>query len=141
MTAYQHHLIDGIWTAAQSAEITRIHDSASGTELGQVAHGTREEIHLAVRAAKNAFASWSTLPVSTRADYVRGIANQLEEQVEQLAQGVAAEVGMPLKLSRRIQVQMPILAWRATADLAVECLADVALGHSTLNHVPVGIVG
>ncbi|VVP16953.1 3-succinoylsemialdehyde-pyridine dehydrogenase [Pseudomonas fluorescens] len=141
MTAYQHHLIDGIWTAAQSAEHTKIYDSASEAELGQVAHGTTAEIYLAVRAAKRALASWSTLPVSTRADYVRSIANQLEEQVEQLAQGVVAEVGMPIKLSQRIQVQAPILAWRATADLAVESLADTSLGHSIINHVPVGIVG
>ncbi|EJN22754.1 NAD-dependent aldehyde dehydrogenase [Pseudomonas sp. GM78] len=141
MTAYQNHLIDGTWTAAQSAESTTLHDSASAAEMGHVAHGTSEEIHLAVRAAKNAFASWSTLPVSTRADYLRGIANQLEEQVDQLAQGVAAEVGMPLKLSQRIQVQAPILAWRATADLAGECLADTPLGHSIINHAPVGVVG
>lgn len=141
MTAYQHHLINGTWTAAQSADNTRVYDSASEAELGRVAHGTPAEINLAVQAAKTAFASWSALAVSTRADYVRGIADQLEEQVERLAQGIAAEVGMPLKLSQRIQVQAPILAWRATADLAAECLADSSLGHSTITHVPVGVVG
>jgi aldehyde dehydrogenase (NAD+)/betaine-aldehyde dehydrogenase len=141
MTAYRHHLINGTWTAAQSADNTRIYNSASEAELGQVAHGTPAEINLAVAAAKGAFASWSALPVGTRADYVRGIADQLEEQAGQLAQGIAAEVGMPLKLSQRIQVQAPILAWRATADLAVECLADSLLGHSTITHVAVGVVG
>jgi aldehyde dehydrogenase (NAD+)/betaine-aldehyde dehydrogenase len=44
-------------------------------------------------------------------------------------------------MSQRIQVQAPILAWRATADLAVECLADTTIGNSTINHVPAGIVG
>jgi aldehyde dehydrogenase (NAD+)/betaine-aldehyde dehydrogenase len=141
MTAYQHHLINGSWTAAQSAGNTTVYNSATEAELGLVAHGTTEEIDLAVQAAKNAFASWSTLPVSTRADYVCAIADQLEEHVEQLAQGIAAEVGMPLKLSQRIQVQAPILAWRATADLAVDCLADTSVGHSTITHVPVGVVG
>lgn len=141
MTDYRHHLINGIWTQARSTDHTTVYDSASETVLGQVAHGTSEEISLAVQAAKTAFASWSALPVSSRADYVRGIANQLEEQADQLAQGIAAEVGMPLKLSQRIQVQAPILAWRATADLAIECLADSSLGHSTITHVPVGVVG
>ncbi|MDB6050872.1 MAG: Aldehyde dehydrogenase [Pseudomonas sp.] len=141
MTAYQHHLINGSWIAAQSAETTPLYNSATEAELAQVAHGTCGEIDLAVRAAKKAFASWSRLPVSTRADYVRAIADQLEEQVEQLAQGIAAEVGMPLKLSHRIQVQAPILAWRGTADLAVETLADTFVGHSTITHVPVGVVG
>lgn len=141
MTDYRHHLINGIWTQARSTDHTTVYDSASETVLGQVAHGTSEEISLAVQAAKTAFASWSALPVSSRADYVRGIADQLEEQADQLAQGIAAEVGMPLKLSQRIQVQAPILAWRATADLAVECLADSSLGHSTITHVPVGVVG
>ncbi|MDB5980430.1 MAG: Aldehyde dehydrogenase [Pseudomonas sp.] len=141
MTDYQQHLINGAWTAALSADHTRIHDSATEAELGQVAHGTAHEIDLAVQAANSAFAAWSALPVSARADYVRSIAEQLEEHVEQLAQGICAEVGMPLKLSQRIQVQAPILAWRATADLAAECLADSSLGHSTITRVAVGVVG
>ncbi|MBV6823188.1 aldehyde dehydrogenase family protein [Pseudomonas sp. PD9R] len=141
MTAYQHHLINGLWTQAQSADNTRVNDSSSEAELALVAHGTSEEIDLAVQAAKNAFASWSALPVSTRADFVRGIADQLEEHVESLAKGIAAEVGMPFKLSQRIQVQAPILAWRSTADLAVDCLADTRVGNSTITHVPVGVVG
>ncbi|MDB6145828.1 MAG: Aldehyde dehydrogenase [Pseudomonas sp.] len=141
MTAYQHHLINGAWTPALSTDHTRIYDSTTEAEWGQVAHGTHEDINLAVQAAKNAFASWSALTVSTRADYVRAIADQLEEHVEQLAQGIAAEVGMPLKLSQRIQVQAPIMAWRATADLAVEALADASVGHSTITRVPVGVVG
>jgi aldehyde dehydrogenase (NAD+)/betaine-aldehyde dehydrogenase len=121
MTDYRHHLIDGAWMAAHSAQHTTVYDSATEAQLANVVHGTNEEIHLAVRAAKNAFAAWSTLPVNVRADYVRGIADQLEEHVEHLAAGIAAEVGMPLKLSQRIQVQAPLLAWRATADLAAQC--------------------
>lgn len=141
MTDYRHHLIDGAWMAAHSAQHTTVYDSASEAQLANVVHGTNEEIHLAVRAAKNAFAAWSTLPVNVRADYVRGIADQLEEHVEHLAAGIAAEVGMPLKLSQRIQVQAPLLAWRATADLAAQCLADTSVGHTTITHVAVGVVG
>lgn len=141
MTAYQHHLINGLWKAAHSAETTTIHHSATEAELASIAHGDREEINLAVVAAKSAFTSWSALPVATRADYVRAIADQLEEHVEHLAQSIAAEVGMPLKLSQRIQVQAPIAAWRTTADLAVETLADTRVGNSIITHVPVGVVG
>lgn len=141
MTAYQHHLINGFWTPAQSTDTTQIYDSTSEAGLARVAHGTCEEIDLAVQAARNAFAGWSALPVSTRAAFVRGIADQLEERVEQLARGITAEVGMPLKLSQRIQVQAPLLAWRATADLAVECLADSSVGNSIITHVPMGVVG
>jgi len=141
MNHYHHHLIDGAWATAQATALSTVYDSATEEPIGTVAHGNTDEIDRAVKAARAAFLSWSSLPVATRADYLRAVADQLEARTEVLTAGITAEVGMPLKLSRRIQVQGPTQAWRATADLAAECLADNPLGHSLITKVAVGVVG
>ena len=40
------------------------------------------------------------------------------QQTDQLTEDITREVGMPLKLSRRIQVQGPASAWSRYAEIA-----------------------
>ncbi len=59
---------------------------------------------------------------------------------QDLAHDISREVGMPLKLSQRIQVDAPVAAWRATAALADTFPFVSEQGNSRITLVPVGIV-
>lgn len=140
MIEHDHHLVDGTWRKSSNATQTIVRDSATEESIATVSHGTYDDVDAAVKAARAAFPSWSAMPVERRASFIRTIADQLEARSDELTSGITAEVGMPVKLTRRIQVQAPIAAWRATADAAAEVMSDVPLGHSIVTKEAVGIV-
>ncbi|GAB2899778.1 aldehyde dehydrogenase family protein [Paralcaligenes sp. KSB-10] len=139
--SYKQHFINGAWVDAQGVGQTIIYDSSTEASIGTVCHAIDAEVNGAVAAARAAFAPWANLPIETRARYVRAIAEGLESHADALVAGIVAEVGMPEKLTRRIQVQAPIAAWRATADAAIDALAETKTAHSYIMRVPVGVVG
>ncbi|MFM0704406.1 aldehyde dehydrogenase family protein [Paraburkholderia sediminicola] len=141
MIAHNKHFIDGAWRPALDTTHTVVHDSATEELIATVSHGTASEIDAAVKAARAAFPSWSATSVVQRAVFIQAIADGLEARVESMVTGIAAEVGMPLKLTRRIQVEAPISAWRATAAIAADALADTPLRHSVITKEAVGVVG
>jgi aldehyde dehydrogenase (NAD+)/betaine-aldehyde dehydrogenase len=140
MIHYNQHLIDGDMRTATSAATTTIHDSTTEAPIASVAHGSASEVDAAVVAARRAFPHWANTSVDERASYLRAIADALEARSDRMADAVVAEVGMPLKLARRIQVQAPIAAWRAAASLAADALAQMRVAHSVITKEPVGVV-
>lgn len=140
MIDHDSHFIDGKWRKTTNADHTIVRDSATEDAVGKVSHGSADDVDAAVKAARAAFPSWSSLSVERRASFIRAIADQLEARLDELTSGITAEVGMPVKLTRRIQAQAPIAAWRATADAAVEAMSDAPLGHSIITKEAVGVV-
>jgi aldehyde dehydrogenase (NAD+)/betaine-aldehyde dehydrogenase len=140
MINHDRHLIDGEWRATPAVAHTIVRDSATEEAVAKVSHGGPADIAAAVKAARSAFVPWSSTPVAERAAFIRAIADQLEQCTEEMTSSVTAEVGMPLKLSRRIQIQAPIAAWRTTADAAGDALADARLGNSIVTKAAVGVV-
>ncbi len=140
MIHYNQHLIDGEMRAATGAAITTVYDSTTEEPIATVVHGSTAEVDAAVKAARAAFARWSGTSVEERSKYLLTVADALEARSDRMAADVVAEVGMPLKLTRRIQVQMPIAAWRASAAQAAEALAEARIGHSLVTKEPVGVV-
>jgi acyl-CoA reductase-like NAD-dependent aldehyde dehydrogenase len=71
---------------------------------------------------------------------VRRIAAALRERSDAIAHGITREVGMPARLSARIQAGAPIAAWDHYAELALEVEWEQRIGHSLVQQLPVGVV-
>src|SRR3954470_9547154 len=69
---------------------------------------TPVEVDRAVEAAREAFPGWAGTPRSERAEALAAIAAGLEARADELTATIAAELGMPLKLTRMIQVGLGI---------------------------------
>jgi acyl-CoA reductase-like NAD-dependent aldehyde dehydrogenase len=87
-----------------------------------------------------AFEAWSATPPSVRADYIRKIAEGLKARSEELAQMIAGEVGMPIKLARAIQVGGPVYNWGQAAALLDQFAFEEQVGNSLVVREPVGVV-
>ena len=79
-------------------------NSTTEEVMGTIPACTAEDADRAVRAAREAFESWSQTPREERAGYLTAIAAGLGERSEEIAATIAQELGMPLKLSQMIQV-------------------------------------
>ena len=76
-----------------------------------------------------------------RAEFLEKISAGLKARADELARLIAQEVGMPLKLSARIQAGLPIANFANYAKLAKEFQFEERVGNSLVVREPVGVVG
>jgi betaine-aldehyde dehydrogenase len=133
--------IDGQWSPPRTKEMIDVHNAGTGEVMGKVPAGGGEDIEAAVRAARNAFDSWSQRPVAERADYLAKISAGLKQRAEVVAKTIAQEVGMPIKLAGRIQAGLPMLVFANYAKIASEFAFEEKVGNSLVVRDPVGVVG
>ncbi len=140
MKIYERLYIGGKWLVPSGTGTIDIIDSGTEEVMGRIPEGLAADAEAAVEAAKLAFDSWAATPAATRADYLQKIAANLKARTEQLAAAISGEVGMPLKLSRAIQVGSPVYNWNAYAKLAREFEFEARVGNSLVVREPVGVV-
>ncbi|TMQ13687.1 MAG: aldehyde dehydrogenase family protein [Deltaproteobacteria bacterium] len=133
--------IDGQWVAPSTSDTIDVHNAGTGEVMGKVPAAGERDIDAAVRAARRAFDSWSQRPVAERAEYLAKISAGIKQRGELLARTIAQEVGMPIKLSARIQAGLPMMTFSNYAKLAGEFPFEEKVGNSLVVRDPVGVVG
>ncbi len=91
--------IDGRVEPAEADTLT-IHDPATGELVGTVTAATAEIVDRAVRSAHAAFGDWARRSILERAKILRAGAELLEARADDLAPGLTAEQGKPLREAR-----------------------------------------
>lgn len=132
--------IAGRWCAAHGETRLPVTDSWSEEEFAAWRSASRADVHAAVDAAGLALPAWSGTPPAERVAAVRRIAAGLRERADAIARAVTREVGMPAKLSARIQAGAPIAAWEMYAHLAETHEWERRIGHSLVRPVATGVV-
>ena len=141
MKVYDKLYIDGAWMPSSSSESIEVCNAATEEVIAQVPAGGAEDVERAARAARAAFASWSALPVEQRCVFLQNIADGLAARADEIARVITAEVGMPLKLSQRVQAALPPQVMTSYARLAREFQFEEKIGNSLVVKEPVGVVG
>jgi len=136
----QTHFIDGAFVSATNPAALEVRDSHSEEVFARSPAGTVEEALAAIDAASRAADAWSATPVGTRAALVAKLGELLAEREAEIAKNISREVGMPEKLSRRIQVGLPVRTFRSIAAMVPELERVESSGHSRIVREPVGVV-
>ncbi|PMS31749.1 acyl-CoA reductase-like NAD-dependent aldehyde dehydrogenase [Trinickia symbiotica] len=140
MKTYAHLYVGGKWLEPAGSGTIDVIDSATEEVMGRIPEGTAADAEAAVEAAKLAFDGWSVTPPETRAEYLQKIAEAVKARTEELTQLICGEVGMPIKLTRAIQVGSAVYNWKAYARLAREFPFDERADNSLVVREPVGVV-
>jgi len=133
--------IAGQWATPSTQETIDVHSAGTGEVMGKVPAAGARDIDAAVRAARAAFDGWSQLPVARRAEFLAKISAGLKQRLELLATTIAQEVGMPIKLSGRIQAGLPMMTFGNYAKIAGEFSFEEKVGNSLVVRDAVGVVG
>ena len=133
--------IGGEWTEPEGAEPIEVVNSTTEQAMGSIPGCSPGDVDRAVRAARDAFESWSQTPREERAGYLGAIAAGLGERADEIAATIAQELGMPLKLSRIIQAGLPIGQFAAMPKLMEEVAWEEEIGNSRVLREPVGVLG
>jgi acyl-CoA reductase-like NAD-dependent aldehyde dehydrogenase len=133
--------IGGEWVQSTGTGVLEVINSTTEQVMGSVPEGTVEDVDRAVAAARAAFEGWSQTSVKERADWMARIAEALGARMEEIAELIAREVGMPVKLANMIQAGLPTATFGSMPKLMAEMPWEEQLGNSLIVREPVGVVG
>jgi len=133
--------IGGQWVSPSSTDTIDVHNAGTGAVMGKVPAGGAKDIDAAVAAARAAFEGWSATPAARRAEYLQKISDGLKARAAELGSTIAQEVGMPIKLSGRIQAGLPIANFANYSRLLNEYKFEERVGNSVVVRESVGVVG
>jgi acyl-CoA reductase-like NAD-dependent aldehyde dehydrogenase len=133
--------IGGEWVEPSGAEPIEVVNPTTEEVIGTIPGCSPEDADRAVAAAREAFASWSQTSREERAGFIAKIAEGLNQRADELAATITQELGMPLKLSRIVQVGLPASQFAATPKLMEEVAWEEEVGNSRVIREPVGVLG
>jgi len=96
------HLIGGKWVDSLSGKTFAVENPADGRTIAHVAEAGREDVDLAVQAARKAFdtRAWTKIPPAERSRLMWKIADLIEANSDELAMIETLDNGKPLKGSK-----------------------------------------
>jgi betaine-aldehyde dehydrogenase len=133
--------INGQWTAPAGKDMIDVHNAGTGAVMGRVPAGGEKDIAAAVSAARAALEGWSATPAAQRAEVLQKISDGLKARAAELGSTISQEVGMPIKLSGRMQAGLPIANFANYAKILGSFPFESRNGNSLVVREPVGVVG
>jgi aminomuconate-semialdehyde/2-hydroxymuconate-6-semialdehyde dehydrogenase len=140
------HFINGQYVASVNSKTFDNVNPAKNEIIGKVALGGKEEIDLAVSAARAALEGpWSTMKTQERAKILRRIGDLILERQDELAILETLDTGKPLWLSKSMDIPRSAAHFHVFADylstLGTEAFQvdDEAISYAYRR--PVGVVG
>ena len=140
MLEHRAHYIDGQWQPSSGPDTIAVVNAATEDVMGSIPAGNAEDADMAVRAARAAFASWSTTSPAERAGYLKRAAEGLQLRQTEIATLVSQEVGMPFAFSNVIQVGLPVQSFVSIADIVLSFPFERRVYNSLVVREPIGVV-
>ncbi len=141
MNNYDEHYLDGGWVASTGSGAFEIVNATTEQVMGRIPDGTAADVDRAVEAARRAQPGWAARPAAERAEWLRRIAQGLEDRGESLIALLIGEVGTPRRLAEPMQFRIAVDTFRDAADLVEKHESDEQIGSSVVSHEAVGVVG
>ena len=132
--------VGGSWVTPAGTGSIAVHCPTDGSVLARIPEGNEQDADAAVQAARAAFDGWAAMPVAERSRYLARIQAGLSARADEAAETITREMGMPLKLSKLIQVGSPIANFGAYAAMLPGFPFEERVGNSQVVREPVGVV-
>ena len=145
-------LINGKWVDATSGKTFDVVNPATAERMATVAEGGREDVDLAVRAAREAFEQgpWSKMTASERGKAIWRLADLLEQHADEFAELESLDNGKPMSVAKAADVPLAADLFRYMAGWATKIEGNTipisvpyAPGAEFLSYTlrePVGVV-
>ena len=141
MRDYLKFYIDGRWVDPAQPRSLEVENPATEQTCGRIALGSAADVDRAVKAARQAFASWSRSSRAERLDLLGAIAAEYQKRAGDLALAVTEEMGAPATLSQNAQVPLGL----GHLSVAIETLKnfdfDEQRGATRIVREPIGVCG
>lgn len=134
---------NGEWLESKTEKYMDVYNPSTGEVQAQTPCCTAEEVEYAIASAKEAFKTWSNVPVMKRTQVLYKFRELLIEHMDELAEICAREHGKNLAESKGdiLKVKEPVeLALSAPSLTMGDSMRDTSSGYdTTLYYEPVGV--
>ena len=131
--------INGQWLTPSGRGVFDVINPATEKAIGRIPAGCHADADRAAAAALAARDTWGQTSLAERAAFLTRILDGLTSRAEEIACTITAEVGMPLKLSRRIQAGLPIAVLGSYIKLLAGYAFEERIGNSLIVREPAGV--
>ncbi|MFT2091913.1 succinylglutamate-semialdehyde dehydrogenase [Paraglaciecola sp. 2405UD69-4] len=136
------HFINGVWHTGNGHQIQSI-DPAKKQSIWEAQSADTNQVNEAIKAAREAFVSWSNTSFETRLAYVKKFAALLTDHKADLALAIAQETGKPLwETATEVAAMIGKIALseKAYHDRTGTVENPMPLGKAFIRHKPHGVV-
>jgi len=131
--------IGGKWKRSEGKPI-EVLDCTTEEVIGRVPEATVNDVAEACAAAREALSGWSATDPLQRSELLFRLSEILDRRSAEVAEIVTREVGMPIKLSKRIQAGLPVIVTRQYSELLKGFSFEEQVANSRVAMVPKGVV-
>ena len=96
--------INGELIEPQGQKYIDNYEPATGDVYSLIPDSDHKDVELAVKAAKEAFSSWSQTNKEVRSSYLRKIAEKIKDRQEEFAMAESRDNGKPLSLASKVDI-------------------------------------
>jgi len=139
-------LLNGQWIS--EGQPSEVHSPFDQSVVGQVFHGDRSHVELAIRAALEAFAITRKLASYQREQILSRISTSIAARREDFARVIALEAGKPIKTAR-LEVDRAVYTFKVAAEestriageyLPLDTLEAAAGRWGLVRRFPIGLI-
>lgn len=137
--------INGALLAPVKDSYLKVYNPATGLVYAEAPNSDNEDIELAIKAAQNAFTSWSNLSTDKRHEYLTVIAQKITENLEDLALAESIDNGKPLSLAKAVDIPRASSNFRFFAKAITQFSSEAhEMRGTAINYTlrkPLGVIG
>lgn len=137
---YKKLFIDGKWVNSSSDTFIEVTNPADNSFIAHVPSANINDLNFAISSADKAFATWSSLSLTARLDYLDSLLHELTKFSQELTSVIVSELGCPVSFSYESQVISSIDEFSSLLDFAKKIDFEKRYDGYTLRREPFGIV-
>jgi aldehyde dehydrogenase (NAD+) len=137
--SYDKIYINGRWVTPVNPGMTDLNNPASGEVSGQAIRGNAEDVDLAVKAAKEAFTTFSKTTKKERIAYLQAFAIEYQKRMEDIMRAVTLDIGSPVKFNNVMHGPAGLVAINNSIEALQEIELEKPQGKSLIVREPMGV--
>ncbi|SOJ52546.1 3-succinoylsemialdehyde-pyridine dehydrogenase [Mycobacterium simulans] len=141
MREYLKFYIDGKWVDPVEPNSLDIDNPTTEQVSGKIALGSAADVDKAVKAARKAFATWSTSSRAERLDLLQAILAEYQKRSANLGEAVSEEMGAPPALGSGTQVYLGLGQLNNAIDALKNFSFEESRGSTLVTKEPIGVCG
>jgi aldehyde dehydrogenase (NAD+) len=140
MNIRNDYFANGKWQPSHGAGSIKVVNPYSEAQAGTVPECDLDDVNTAVASARFALPGWSRTTLAERSQLLQALESGLKQRADELARLITAEMGMPLRMSQRLQVGLPLTTLAKTRELLATYKLEEQIGNSIVVREPIGVV-
>jgi aldehyde dehydrogenase (NAD+) len=141
MRDYLKFYIDGAWVDPVTAKTLDVINPANEEVAGRISMGSAADVDVAVKAARQAFHTWSRTTREERLEVLGRIVEEYQKRYGDVADAITEEMGAPASLSQRAQAAIGIGHLQTAIAVLKDYKFEDDRGTTRIVKEPIGVCG